>query len=163
MTNTTNAIPTKRIIACAIFNDNLQHLDTVGDRLFRQTVLIAIEKECEVKRAPAATLYNYAKKKAVATGLCDDFSNSANAQKTVKVNKIDEPVAEEVKAVEPVAEIVEEVKPVETIEAVEEAEVDNTKKWKVVEAATGIVVGTYESRAKAREVKADGQKVEKIA
>jgi hypothetical protein len=69
---------TKREIANGVFNKALPTREKVGDRKFRQNVLVAIEKRTGATRPQAATLYNFAKKTAVAAGLTPDFSRSAN-------------------------------------------------------------------------------------
>lgn len=72
------AQPTKREVANGIFNKTLPKREELGDRKFRQTVLVAIEKKTGATRPQAATLYNFAKKTAVNNGLTPDFSRSAS-------------------------------------------------------------------------------------
>lgn len=67
----------KRSIAIATFNTALGERTKVGDRAFRQNVLVGIEAKTGVNRATAAAMYNFAKKAAVANGLTADFGRSA--------------------------------------------------------------------------------------
>jgi hypothetical protein len=75
----------KRSIAVATFNTALADRATVGDRAFRQTVLVGIESKTGVNRATAAAMYNFAKKAAVKNGLTTDFGRSAKTAAPVEV------------------------------------------------------------------------------
>jgi len=64
---------TKRSQAMSIFNSALITREAVGNRKFRQNVLVGIESKTNVNRQSAAAMYNFAKKSAVKNGLTDAF------------------------------------------------------------------------------------------
>ena len=64
-----------RAIGIALFNTVLPYREQIGNRMFRDLVMYRVEDE--IQTTSAATVYNFAKQKAVADGLTPDFGRAA--------------------------------------------------------------------------------------
>ena len=76
---------TKRSQAMGIFNSALITREAVGNRKFRQNVLVGIEGKTGVNRQSAAAMYNFAKKAAVVNGLTVAFGRGETAPAAVVI------------------------------------------------------------------------------
>ena len=75
MSNVAQTKVTQRRLACAVFNTVLPYREEVGNRKFRNLVMMRIEDH--IKTSSAAVMYNYAKGQAIEAGLTPDFGRAA--------------------------------------------------------------------------------------
>ena len=137
MTKQTATKITNRVRAIGIFNAELPNRVTVGNKVFRRTVGESIVNNLGVSNASAWSLYNHAKKAAIATGLVTEFGRQPKA--TIPV--VTAPAEDATVAADPAPVI------------------PKGAKWSVT-ASDGEVI-YFTSRAKAR-AEANGGKVAKV-